>query len=275
MFKKAVDKAAKKRLREVDNELLQKMREPQKQSETISKGDIALWCLASVMAIALYLAPEKTPVLVCVGLICMAALATHPVLNIPWVTRRHQGFRSTLAMVTMSALVGAYGWFVWPRPHRHTLSQEEWNVFEKPLKEQKEIPEEISLICAGADEAACIYGTQFVNIFRDAGWKVKNNHVDRVTMEKPLSGITLFKKGKGKLDPNNWRSGLWTEISPSLRSVAQAFENLGIEPELQNNPEIPDEGVVIYFGPEKPNESEKTSLTDAMKLYRKGLSRAP
>ena len=57
------------------------------------------------------------------------------------------------------------------------------------------------MACAQADEAACIYADQFINIFRDAGWKVHNNRLDRIMLARPWPGVVLFKKGTGQLVP--------------------------------------------------------------------------
>jgi hypothetical protein len=93
---------------------------------------------------------------------------------------------------------------------------------------------------------------------------IPENKVERVTLAKPLDGVILFKHGTGKLDPANWRSGLWTVFSPSIKSVGQAFVNVGIEPDSGANPDLPEGVITIYFGPEKLNEAEKTLFTRTM-----------
>jgi hypothetical protein len=68
------------------------------------------------MAVALYLVPEKTPLSVFLGLLCMAVLATHPTMHLPWVIRatskKEKEVRSLTAVLGMILLVGLYGWFV-------------------------------------------------------------------------------------------------------------------------------------------------------------------
>ncbi|MBI4465788.1 MAG: hypothetical protein HY647_13875 [Acidobacteria bacterium] len=246
----------------------------------VQTKDIALWCWAAVMAIALYLAPEKTPLWVVSGLIiAMAVLAAHPVLHIPWVLRattaRSRIFRSGMVMLGMIVIIGLYGWFVWPHSRRHMLTERERYNFEKPLTEQKEAREEVQLACPQADENTCIYAAQFINFFREAGWKVQGNVVERGMLGSPLPGVILVKRGTGQLDPNNWRSGLWMRFSPSLESVRQAFVNIGVEPDSIVDANLSENVIRVYIGSEKGNAAERTSLTDAMERIeqerRKGI----
>jgi hypothetical protein len=164
---------------------------------------------------------------------------------------------------------------LWRPVHRHMLSEKERALFEKPLSDQKEPREEIQIVCAEKDEPACVYATQFVNIFREAGWKVQNNQVERVRMMNPAAGVILFKHGEGKLDPDNWRSGLWTSLTASLVDVRQAFVNIGIEPENAGNPELPEGVISVYFGLEKEDESKPTSLTKTMERLGKNWRGGP
>jgi hypothetical protein len=144
------------------------------------------------------------------------------------------------------------------------LNEKEKVAFEEPLKAQVSPRDELQIACPGADESACIYASQFINLFRDAGWKVRGNIVDRVVLATPSSGVILYERGTGKLDPDNWRSGLWMRISPSLLHVRQAFINIGVEPDSGANPSLQDGLITVYFGSEKSNESERTQLTDVI-----------
>ena len=168
-------------------------------------------------------------------------------------------------MLCMVAIVFLYGWFVWPGVQRHLLSVNERYTFERPLTAQKSPREQIQFACPQDYEIACVYAAQFVDLFREAGWQVQSNQVERVTLAKPQGGIVLYKHGTGQLDPNNWRSGLWVAMSASLRSVYRAFSSLRIEPESAANPNLPEGVITIYFGVEKLNESEATELTRSMR----------
>lgn len=228
--------------------------------------DVVLWCLTGVMAVALYLAPEKTPGRVILGLLCMAALALHPALHLPWVvnavSKKARVARSSVALFGVGALIVLYGWLVWPPPRRHVFDLHERYAFEKPLTEQQSPREEIRIACPTADEKTCVYAAQFIDFFREAGWKVQGNSVERTVLGKPLAGVIFFQHGTGKLDPSNWRSGLWTAFSPSLENVRQAFVNVGIEPEAMADPAYPEGVIGVFFGAEKANPKERTQLTD-------------
>jgi hypothetical protein len=236
------------------------------------KVDVALWWLAAFMALALLLlAPKIGRVITVVVLVGMEACLVHPLWQIGWVQRASGAKkikRYVAILLAASVIVSAFGIYVWPPLRRHRLDESEAAAFEKPLKDQREAHEEIQIACSNADEAACIYAEQFINLFLDAGWKVRGNRLDRVTLARPWAGVRIFKKGIGKLDPNNWRSGLWTKMSPSLENVYQAFVNIEVEPEEGSNPDLGEDEITLYFGSEKPDESEKTTMTDMVKNMR-------
>src|SRR5262249_51549829 len=94
--------------------------------------------------------------------------------------------------------------------------------------------------------------------------EVQKNQVQRGMLGAPLAGVILVKRGTGTIDQSNWRSGLWTEVSPSLEHVRQAFINIGIEPDSIADQRLPENTIRVYFGSDKPNEGERTPLTDMM-----------
>lgn len=238
---------------------------PQRQ-ESISRGDIALWCLAGVMAIGLYLAPEKTPAWVVAGLAGMIALATHPTLSLPWV--RHAGStkitirRSIAAMSVMVAIIGLYGWRIWPLIKRHTLSQKERTRFENALKPQKGGDLEVQIACPPNDERGCTYAGQFIRPVGDSGWKVQA-YVSRLTLTKPLDGIVIYRRGGNRdYSLQHCDAGGYFNINePHLLAMQKAFQSIHIEPSGGTDPDIPDKVMMIYFGPERENEAESTDLT--------------
>jgi hypothetical protein len=82
----------------------------------VQPKDIVLWCLAAVTALALYMTPGKTPFWAFLGPLCMAVLAVHPAMHLPWVIRasskKERGVRSITAVLAVILLVGLYGWFM-------------------------------------------------------------------------------------------------------------------------------------------------------------------
>jgi hypothetical protein len=53
-------------------------------------------------------------------------------------------------------------------------------------------------------------------------------------------------------------------MSPSFENVRQAFINVGIEPGSIADQAVSENVIRVYFGSEKPNQAERTPLTDMM-----------
>lgn len=244
--------------------------------EESSGLDIALWFLAGFMALGLLLVAPKVGQIVTVSvLICMAGFLIHPLWKLPYVRKarstKQRRWRFAEAFLLSSIVLFIFGVYVWPPVKRHRLDEGEWQSFQKPLRSQTDARERIQILCPANDEGSCTYAQQFVDVFRDAGWVVEGNEIHRVTLHAPIAGVTIFTRGEGQLDPNNWRSGLWIDWTPSFIDVCQAFENVGIEPESHATLEQAKDEVAIYFGLEKENPSEKTSVTYWMEKVRKNV----
>jgi hypothetical protein len=235
--------------------------------------DVALWFLAGFMALGILLvAPKVGQIATVVVLIGMAVCLIHPLWKIPYVRKapstKQRRIRFAESLIVSSIVLIMFGIYVWPPARRHHLDEREWQAFQKPLRSQAEQREKIQILCPASDEGSCIYAQQFVNVFRDAGWTVEGNAIERVTISAPTAGVTIYSRGDGQLDPNNWRSGLWVTWTPSFINLCQAFENIGIEPESQATLQQRHDELAIYFGLEKENQSEETDVTKWMRKYR-------
>jgi hypothetical protein len=230
------------------------------------RWDYTLGFLGIAIGIFLVLVPPQTRVATVIWLGALFSVLVYPALHLAeLVLRSNQKWRTyPTTLFILAAVVATIGLRIWPLVHRHILSQDERMSFEAPLKSQAKNREEIWIFCPQSDEIICSYAVQYVNLFREAGWKVQGNAVQRATLANPPSGVVFFKHGNGQLDPNNWRSGLWTRMSSSLVSVRQAFINIGIEPDEQSDAQLPEDVLRVYFGVEKSNEMERTSLTDSI-----------
>jgi hypothetical protein len=230
------------------------------------RWEYTLALIGLAIGILLVVAQPKTRVDTVTWLTVIFVTLVYPALHLvrAVLRTRLKWVQAPAAVVLAATFASAIGYRVWPPIRRHTLNEKERALFEKPLSEQKEPREEIQLTCTQGDESVCVYAAQFVSIFREADWKVRNNHVEPVRMNNPTAGILLFKRGIGKLDPDDWRSGLWSALTASLIDVRQAFVNIGIQPESASNPEMPEGVVSVYFGLEKEDESVPTSLTKTM-----------
>jgi len=247
----------------------------QPQGKTQFKVEYTLAFVVAAMGIiaGVVLSPPQTKPAAILWLCVLFLLGIYPALHFSaWAVHSRKAWIGRTCAIALLGLISiGVGLKIWPPFHRHILTQDERDSFEKPLKEQTSPRELVQLACAQADEHTCVYAAQFIALFRESGWRIQENRVARITLARPDAGVTLFKKGTGHLDPDNWRSGLWTTVSPSFVNVSQAFENIGIEPEAGANPELAEDAITVYFGLEKANEGEGTRLTELMKKYRAGL----
>jgi hypothetical protein len=85
--------------------------------DRISTGDVALWCLAGVMALVLFLlAPQLSAdntgrVVTVVVSVALFACSIHPTLHSPWL-RSNISRRIVLCFVATG--IAAFGWVLWP-----------------------------------------------------------------------------------------------------------------------------------------------------------------
>lgn len=240
------------------------------------RWDITLALGVAILAVVIVFVPPQSERAAAFWLCAMFGLGVYPILHISeWLHRRKSSWMMRgFTIAAWAATMVIFGVNTWPPVRRHPLSARERFKFEAPLSQQKENKEEIQLTCPQDDESVCVYAGQFVNYFREAGWKVHDSKVQRITMSTPVAGIVLFQHGVGKLNPDDWRSGLWTAISLSFVNVRQAFVNIGIQPEAGANPDLPEGLITVYFGPPRENEGAPTQLSLSMdnmeKLWREG-----
>lgn len=195
-----------------------------------------------------------------------------------------KGMHVVLALFVCSCLVavtairrGNDPWsnleWLWRRGpvHRHSLNSKERALFEKPLQGTQSPPMRIQISCPAADEKTCTYATQFQTYFGEAGWDVDGT-VQRVTLIRPMQGVVLVEQGgteESQTTKWKWNIGGWTKLTPTYEDVYQAFSNIGIEPDGSANYALPDNQITVYFGPEKENESEPTTLSGTIANLRR------
>jgi hypothetical protein len=229
------------------------------------RWDITLALGVAVMAIAIVFAPPGTWGVAALWLAIMFALGIYPAchlaesvlrLRVTWIA-------DLVGVLVLAAAVAIFGVSEW-HPHRHTLSARERRSFENVLGPQKGSVLEVQIGCPGGDEKACVYAGQFVNLFGESEWKVQPL-VSRLTLSKALDGVTIYRRGGNKEDMmKRWNSGGWLGINePHLLAVQNAFRAIHIEIDGGANPDIAENVMVVYVGPEKDNEGEPTELTRA------------
>ena len=249
--------------------LLQAMREQQKsnQPERISKGDIALWCLAAFMSLGLTLAaPKIGQTLTGAVLGAMFACLIHPLWQVPFIQKIKRPIAKNLAFIgtlfVVAILIGGFGFYVWPPIKRHPLTAAERESFEKELKNQPNDDLLIQMACPPNNEKECTYAQQFIRPIGDSGWKVQA-YVDRLMLTKPLDGIMIYRRGGNRdYSLQHYDAGGYFNISePHLLAIQKAFEAIHVEPSGGTNPDLPENVMMIYVGPERENEAESTDLT--------------
>ncbi|MFZ0418974.1 MAG: hypothetical protein WAM04_12825 [Candidatus Sulfotelmatobacter sp.] len=169
-------------------------------------------------------------------------------------------------MIAGVIAVALFGLYVWPSSRRHVLTEKEKEGFKDALHSQTEPPQTIQIACPNGDENTCVYAAQFIRLFGQAGWTVKGD-VQRVTLAQPMAGIVLVERGGKKWTPDDWNSGGYTALTPSIHSIYSAFDNIDIQANTSAGPDLPDGQITVYFGTERPDESEPTELTRSMKKW--------
>jgi hypothetical protein len=219
------------------------------------------------MALALLLiAPKIGRGITAVVLVGMVSCLVHPIWHLDIVQQASshsiRNWRFTGALLIALISIGLFGMYVWPPIKRHTLTAKERALFENALRPQKGQDLEIQLACPPNDERACTYAGQFINLVGDSGWKV-HAYVDRLALTRPLDGIMIYRRGGNRdYSLQHYNAGGYFNISePHLLAMQKALQSIEIEPSSGTDPDIPENVMMVYFGPERENEAESTDLT--------------
>jgi hypothetical protein len=225
------------------------------------------WFLATLMALVLFLiAPKIGRGITAVVLVAMASFVVNPIWHLgvvqqasPYSTRNWR-FAGIMSVALIS--IAVFGIYVWPPIKRHTLTARERESFENALKAQKGDDLEIQLACSPNDEKACTYAGQFIRSVGDSGWKVQA-YVSRLMLTKPLDGVMIYRRGGNRdYTLQHYDAGGYFSINePHLLAMQKAFQSIQIEPSGGANPDLPENVMMIYFGPERDNEADPTDLT--------------
>jgi hypothetical protein len=238
-------------------------------SSRTKRGWDAGWFLAAFMALGLLLiAPKVGREVTGIVLVGMVGCLVHPIWKLGIVqgaaTALQRWARFIGILIIGMAVVAAFGFYVWPPIRRHALSAKERAAFGDALKTEQggDVNLEIQIACAPGDEKTCVYAGQFVELFGRAGWQVHPS-VDRLNLAKASDGITAMRRAGNKAHMlQHWDSGGYVEINePHLLAVNKAFESIHVEIASAANPDLAENEMLIYVGPEREDESEPTHLT--------------
>jgi hypothetical protein len=225
------------------------------------------WYLAACMALGLLLiSPKVGQSITVVVLVAMASFLVQPIWRLGIVQRAPsnatRNWRFTGFLLTALTLIGLLGFYTWPPIKRHKLDAKERASFENALKPQKGDDLQVHLACPPNDEKVCTYAGQFINLVGDSGWKVQAQ-VDRLMLTRPFDGIMIYRRG-GNRDYSLQHydaGGYFNSNEPHLLAMQKAFQSMRVEPGGGTDPDIPDDVMMIYFGPERENEAAPTDLT--------------
>jgi hypothetical protein len=227
------------------------------------RWDITLSCLVAAMGIFLIVAPPQSRPVMAGCLIAMFALGVYPVLHFAeWFPIRNKGLARAAGIAGLAVAISALGVKEWPSIRRHLLDETERLSFENALRLQRGSDLDIQIACPDGDEKTCIYAGQFISLFGESEWKVEP-FVSRLKLSRALDGIIVYRRGGNKEDMmKRWNSGGWFEINePHLLAVQRAFRVSHIEIDGGSNPDLGENVMMIYIGPERDNEADPTSLT--------------
>jgi hypothetical protein len=239
------------------------------------RGWDAGWFLAAFLALALLLiAPKVGRPATVVVLLLMVGCLVPPLRNLRFIREAPTVFsremRFVLCLLVGVLVVGFLGVYVWPPIKRHTLSPQEQEGFVEALKATHggDPISQVQLLCPPDDEKTCIYARQFIGLFGRAEWPIQT-YVQRVTLSGATEGITVFRRAGNKEDMmKRWNSGGWVEINEAhLLAVHSAFQTIHISIESGANPDVAENVMAIYFGPERDDESQPTGLTQSINKW--------
>jgi hypothetical protein len=240
--------------------------------EPLRTGDWVLYCLAAAMGLGQIILGQNqhsSRGMTIILLLAMAAFLTRPVLHLRWLTGAESAFkrmvRTALAIFAMLLMVGALGWFSWPPIRRHGLSLDEKAAFEAPLKAGLDKSISIQLACPASDEVDCVYASNLIPLFGEAGWDV-NLDVTRVNLPRPMQGINLVMHASTDFVPKKWNEGVWTKMLPAVIPVDKAFVAIGIEPDSNSGFSVAENQIIVYVGPERDDESAPTQFTQTVSV---------
>ena len=220
-------------------------------------------CLALALAISLAFV-TKSHFQFSLALIAIAALLVYAVFQLTWVLDAKPLFtactRAICGIGVAFGLVAIYGWLDWPKTHRHTLSEKERARFEEPLKSKPDAGVAIQMACPTNDEIDCVYASNLIPLFGEAGWNV-GIQVNRVNLPRPMEGIVIVLHSTTDYAPKKWNEGVWTKMLPAVVPIRKAFSNIGIEPDSNSGFSVQEDQIIVYVGPERADESAPTNFT--------------
>ena len=117
----------------------------------------------------------------------------------------------------------------------HNFSVREKDDFVASLKARGTPAHSVWLACPEEREDICQRVRQFVDMFKNAGWRVEQNRVITWSPAHPLEGVHLILNSGDAIDSS---------------VVKNSFTSLGIPVQAASAPDVPHNSIGIFFGPD-------------------------
>jgi hypothetical protein len=232
-------------------------------------GNIAaalLWGAGMSCLIALFAASTLSRT----GVICLLALGVvaylSAIANHGWLWNAPfpigKPVKASLIILSVTGFMGFIGWTVFPPIRRHALDADEKKTFESYLANKNVPSYQLQIACPINDENVCAYANQFVKLFGESGWDVTPT-IQRLMLAKASDGIEIVLRGGNKeYMQKHWDGGAYFPINEAhVLAVHNAFQSIAIEIDGASDPDLPENTMRIYFGPEREDESVPTDLS--------------
>lgn len=115
--------------------------------------------------------------------------------------------------------------------------------------------------CLEGSESSCIAAGKFLTLFSEAGWQIAGDRVYRMDASVPVEGMTItthdaFLDSLPKLPPH---LGRWGAMDKSNSLIVMAFKYMDSPLHFSSDPELSDNMLGVYFGPNAPALPTMTS----------------
>lgn len=110
--------------------------------------------------------------------------------------------------------------------------------------------------CA-APEDVCARVTPILEAFVDAGWRVRENSVERGFLGRPAFGAIILVHGEGTVpDPDNPNYGMWASLqNPERDTLLRALAELGLrDVKTMSTNKLGENEIQLVFGPQPPRQ---------------------
>ena len=144
-----------------------------------------------------------------------------------WVYKRTARWTWPLKSSISLLFVVAVVWLAWSpviAEYRREYFIVDGGKFVSVLKSQSSNRALIRIGCPLSAQDSCVHAGHFLDLFREAGWRVEGNSVQIVQIGKPEAGLLIFLHGTGAQNPDDPKSGLWVLQSESVRTVTRTLK---------------------------------------------------